>query len=267
MYENREVFAEPPLALVAAEVRYAYSPRLRRQEELDQIIIALDSRLPVVRPLQNFSVTIGLGGAAQGQAEALTVLTNVANTESLTFGTNSFAFEATDYVDFPAFTDALGLICRAVVDAGVIPLVERIGLRYIDEIRVPEAIKGPLDWAGWVDDSLVDQVSVGDAFAALRSEGLISYSLGGSRGLNFRFAAVDGEPVVGGLLRRRRTPEPGPFFVLDVDAFETYSSDPMVLSPESVIATLKALHDPAGVLFQRAITDKTRNLFRGGDGQ
>lgn len=262
-YDNREVYPDPPLALVAAEIRFAYAPRINRQEERDRIIIGLDDRFPVTRPTQNVTLTVGPGGA-QGQAEQRTMLTNNANTESVTFGPNSLAFEATDYTGFPAFLETFRRVCQTVIDAGVTPIVERVGLRYIDEIRIPDPVKGPPDWSGWVNDSLIDQVAVGGEFMAQHSEGFIQYALGGSRGMTFRFAAVAGPPIVQGVLRRSKEYGVGPFFALDADAFETFEPGAFTLDVDAVAATLDALHDPAGQVFQRAITDKARNLFRGG---
>ena len=46
MYANREIFPNSPLALVTAEVRLTDSPRLRQQETLDNVAIALEDRFP-----------------------------------------------------------------------------------------------------------------------------------------------------------------------------------------------------------------------------
>jgi uncharacterized protein (TIGR04255 family) len=262
-YGNREVYADPPLALVAAELRFSYAPRLNRDEYRDRIIIGLDDRFPVVRPTQNVTLTIGPGGA-QGQAEQRTMLTNNTRTESVTFGPNSLAFEATDYSGFPAFLATFRQVCQTVVDAGISPVVERIGLRYIDEIRVPGPVNGPADWSGWVHESLIDQVALGEDFSAQHAEGFVQYSLGGTRGLLFRFAAVSGPPIVQGVLKRRRDYQDGPYFALDADASETFEPGAFTLEVDKVAQTLEVLHDPVGHLFQRAITDKTRNLFRKG---
>jgi uncharacterized protein (TIGR04255 family) len=192
------------------------------------------------------------------------MLTNRATTEAVTFGPNSLAFEATDYRGFPPFLETFRHVCQAVIDAGVTPVVERVGLRYIDEIRVPELINGPADWSGWVNESLIDQVALGADFAAQHSEGLVQYSLGGARGLLFRFAAVSGPPIVQGVLQRPKDYGEGPFFALDADAFELFDPGVFTLDTDRVAQTLEVLHDPAGQLFQHAITDKTRNLFRMG---
>src|SRR3954468_20031357 len=98
MYPNREVFAESPLALVAAEIRFSDSARLRRQETLDEITLALEGRFPFAQPITetNFDLNAGM----QPQVINKVVLKTANNTESLTIMPGSVTYETTAYADF-----------------------------------------------------------------------------------------------------------------------------------------------------------------------
>ena len=45
MYSDHETFANPPLVLVTAEIRFSDAPRLRQQETLDAVAIAFDNQV------------------------------------------------------------------------------------------------------------------------------------------------------------------------------------------------------------------------------
>lgn len=269
MYPNRELFPETPLALVAAEIRFTDSARLRQQDTLDGITIALEGRFPFAHPGQQAEVQVFVGngpGASQMRSTNRIVLTNGEKTESLTLASASLTYETTDYREFAHLRESVQQACTSLLDAGVRPAIQRIGLRYIDEIRVPTPIADARDWSEWIDHRLVDHLDVGpERHPVLMTQGVTTYDLGDGKGLNFRFAALnDGVVVAPQVLRRPRPPGTGPFFVLDFDGYQEFQSQVATpLDPELVGSSLTAVHAPAGATFQNAITDKARELFRG----
>jgi uncharacterized protein (TIGR04255 family) len=260
VYERREVFEHAPLALVAAELRFAYSPRLSQQRTLDAIAIAMEDLLPVVRPGQQTVMSPGVPPKTGSTLQ----LFNLSSTVSLTLTPTNVILEATEYDEFGNFSDVFSLACASIDTARGISVLERIGLRYVDEIRVPGPIDDARDWRGWVADPLLSMLDF-NARPVRTHQGVIEYSLGSNRYLALRFAAVIGDPVVGGgPLKRPSQPGPGPQFVLDVDCYwQPPSDEPTRFSRAFVESELKALHDPTGDAFQNAITDRTRKLFRG----
>ncbi len=164
MYHHREVFLETPLALVAAEIRFTDSARLRQQSILDHIIIALEDRFPYSRPVQSMGLQllVGTAPAAQTMPPATSlILTNQSSTESVSLTSTSLTYETTHYTEFPDLLAAVQMACVALASAGVQPAMERIGLRYIDEIRVPEPISDARQWSEWIDNRLIDHLAVG----------------------------------------------------------------------------------------------------------
>lgn len=267
-YTNREVFPASPLALVAAEVRFSVAPRLRQQATLDEIAIALESRFPVQQPPgEGMSLLLG-GDASQltiGQGGGGLLLRDVSGTTALTILPNRMTLETTAYSEFPAFKADLVTSCDALAEAGVISAIERVGLRYIDEIRVPAGtISDARDWADWIDPRLVDHVSVGPrGVPVTMSQGLISYMLDEQRTLNVRFAALPNGAVVQPTTLARKPFVEGPLFVLDFDGSQDMSGATATLfSTEVISSAIDAVHGPAGETFQNTITDRARELFR-----
>jgi uncharacterized protein (TIGR04255 family) len=269
MYANREVFPNGPLALVVAEVRFTDSPRLRRQETLDAVAIALEERFPFTNPLTGFKVNVenvGPGIPPQFEPRHGVVLINPTSTESITVTPSSIAYETTAYSEFDDLCTGVTAACEALLGANVHPALVRVGLRYIDEVRVPEPVTDVRAWGKWINSSLIGPLSIGpDGVAVRNAQGLVTFHLGDGRGLNFQYSALDQGAVVEPLHLKRKPFEPGPFFVLDFDGFHDFGGEVAVPLDATVVADiLSAVHAPTGAAFQRAITENARTLFRGG---
>lgn len=267
MYPNREIFPNSPLALVAAEIRFSDAPRLRQQSTLDAIAVVLEDILPVqAQHQQTINVQVVAGQAPQVQFTSGRMMKNLASTAAMTLFPDRLTFETTKYTEFDAFRSAVFACTTAVVEAHVTPAIQRVGLRYLDEIRVPSApVTDARAWGEWIDSRLVDHLRIGPTDAPVaRAEGLISYALSEHQGLNFRFAALpNGAVVVSSDLVRQPFEQELPLFVLDFDGYEEFTAPTATLLDADVVAkTLDAVHGPSGATFQTAITDKARELFR-----
>jgi uncharacterized protein (TIGR04255 family) len=264
-YPQREVFPESPLALVAAEIRFTDAARLRQQTTKDEVTLALEERFPFAEPLEQTDVNHNPNAPPQIQQRSGVVLKNAMSTETLTIMSESLTYETTDYRDFDDLLSAVTAACRALVSAKVRPALRRIGLRYIDEVRVPVPVTHVRQWEKWIDSRLIEHLSVGpEGVTATMTQGITTYDLGEGRGLNFRYAALNQGPVVVPQHLHRTFFEAGPFFVLDFDGFRDFPREPATpLAPEVVSTSLEAVHAPCGATFQRAITDEARKLFRG----
>lgn len=268
MYPKREIFPSSPLALVAAEIRFTDAPRLRQEATLDSIAVALEDLLPLHAQQQEQTFKVDMTAGQHPQIESVTgrVMKNLVSTEAATIFPDRLTFETTEYAEFDSFRNAVLACVRALTEAKVTPAIERVGLRYLDEIRTPSApVANAREWDEWIDRRLVDQLYIGPPNASIgRAEGLVSYDLKNRRGLNFRYGALPrGAVVVPPNLIRRPFEQDVPFFVLDFDGFEDFSGAAATLLDEAVVLkTLNAVHGPSGETFQNAITDKARELFR-----
>ena len=265
MYPNREVFPETPLALVAAEIRFTDAARLRQQQTKDEVAIALEERFPFAEPLQQAGFNLTPTASPEIQQRIGVVLKNAKSTETLTVMSESLTYETTAYTNFDDLLEAVTAACDALIEANVRPAMRRVGLRYIDEVRVPEAITDVRQWGKWIDRRLIDQLGVGpDDVPATMTQSVSTYDLGGGKGLNFRYAALNQGTVVVPQFLKRPAIESGPFFVLDFDGFHDFTGGQVVsLGSATVRESLSAVHVPCGTAFQRSITDEARTLFRG----
>lgn len=264
MYPDHETFANPPLVLVTAEIRFSDAPRLRQQETLDAVAIAFDRRFPHSSPLGGVSlVNTGPGTKPQLAQRRGVVLRNADSTESLTANPTSLSYETTDYRGFDAVSGVLFEACKTLTSLDVRPMVTRAGLRYINEVRVPDPPADVRGWSRWIDPALLAPLSVGGERAVTHGvQGAATFTH--ERGwLNFRYASFTGGAtnVPGHLRRRLFTPDP--FFGLDLDGFSEFGDNPAVQLDAGVVADLlPALHAPVGATFQRSITNDARAVFR-----
>lgn len=264
MYPNREVFPSTPLALVAVEARFADTAKLRQQSVLDVFAMHLDESLPVVHPVQDILIETSSQGASAGPPAPGLLLRNLDNTWAVTARPHQLIIETTAYETFDGLVAVVDKVSAALESAGVSPILERIGLRYIDEIRVPTAVDDVREWQDWIDNKLIRQSHLlSEDLVATNTQGSVSYLLGDDRFLNVRYAALNQEPVISHRHLSRTQFAPGPFFVLDFDGFEMFGTDNQKrYSAQIMRDALEAVHGPSGEAFQNALTQKTRELFR-----
>ncbi|WP_328358258.1 TIGR04255 family protein [Mycobacterium sp. NBC_00419] len=267
MYPKREAFPNPPVVVVAAEVLFTDSPRLRQNETLDAIAIALEGRFPFTEPLTGVGVAaVAPGMPAQLQSRQGVLLRNAERTEAVTITAGSLTYETSGYTEFDSLHTAMGAACQALVQAQVAPELKRVGLRYIDEIRVAQPVTDARQWGTWVDASLLGPMAITpDHVPSAGIQGAVGFDLGGRGGLKIQFASfTEGATMLPGHLRRRPF-EPGPFFALDFDGFVEFGAEESVRLDAGVVTELLAkVHAPLGAAFQGSITDAARALFRGG---
>lgn len=265
MHPDREHFAVPPVALVTAELRFTDSPRLRQQDTLDAIAIACEHRFPIAEPITGMAVEpTGLGAAAQLVARQSVVLRNAESTEALTLTSNSLTYETTAYRDFDDLAGVVNDACRTLITAGVAPALTRVGLRYINEVRVREPMSEVRAWSDWIAPGVLGTLSVAPEGVPVRAlQAAVSFDLGNGGGLQIGYAAVPQGSVVNHRFLKRPPFEPGPFFGMDFDGFCEFSVDPAkFLDPDLVARVLRGVHGPIGEAFQRSLTDNSWSLFR-----
>jgi uncharacterized protein (TIGR04255 family) len=99
---------------------------------------------------------------------------------AVTFRRDAIAVETTRYVQYERFRDvaALAIGARQAVDP--VDGVDRLGLRYIDEIRVPDIGVAPVGWEPWVDASLLGPAAAGAKLgvAAAQLQGAVLFDMG-----------------------------------------------------------------------------------------
>jgi uncharacterized protein (TIGR04255 family) len=263
-YPRREIFPSAPLEFVACEIRVPTAPRLVRNDTFEALTDALrdDFPIPEEEQIQTFPV---IGGKDSGvETERRFRFLSRKRTASAVVARNAITVETTDYQEFGDFRTLVLTVADAVVATTDIVGIERIGLRYIDEIRVPDEIGDASDWRGWISADVVGVLGVADGYTADALQTVVRIAGEDSTGVVLRYAAMVGEGVVGdGPLRRRTPAVSGPFFVIDTDSYRTSTGPEMEdFAHDRIAAILDVIHEPVGTLFHRAITDRLREEFR-----
>lgn len=119
----------------------------------------------------------------------------------------------------PIIADVLEAVEQTCPPDGVL----RVGLRYVDEIRVPGVESIPGDWSGYIAEQLPAASDSGFIPASLRPsawQGLVQYQVENGLTLTVRYGPLEGYAVDPSSPTRRQTTErSGPFFLLDSDSF------------------------------------------------
>ncbi len=186
MSYRREVFANAPLAYVACEVRFPLTPNLTGDESLELLAAAFADTLPIpdfmsVRPAGEMEAT-------QDIERGLRFL-NKARTASIAVTRRSLVTEVTSYSRWENFKPLVLRAIEAVADTKRIIGAERIGLRYINEVRVPGSISDLSGWRGWISDDVLGRVEPISGYRAESSQTVI-YLKGEKLNATARYAST-----------------------------------------------------------------------------
>lgn len=277
---NREVYPNAPLVLVAVEIRHPDSGLLTEQQtQLIKGRLAEDVQLsrPCQRPPGVIATLTGLGArhVAQTAGGVSPRLMSRDQSTSVTFHSDALVVETTKYPGFESFLAFLHRVLKARLEVGPLDGVERIGLRYIDEVRAPGVVE-PSSWKDWIQPSLLGLNHLAREVELTNDawQGIASYSgpLGVSdlfdqMSLVLRYGVGDGYAIPAGGELRRHTPSPGPFFLIDIDSFWGPATGTVPsLDVDTVATVLEGLHTPVRALFESSITDKLRDEVLRRDG-
>lgn len=269
----REVYPNAPLVLVAAEVRHPDAgPLTSRQQQ--QLKVALAADFPLARPLSRppgVVATFGPGGLPQISPTTQTVSPRFVSRDqstSATFHQDALVVEATNYPGFESFLALIERVITARISVGELDGVERLGLRYIDEIRAP-GIADTSSWQDWIQPSLlgpnhlaIELQLVNDAWQGISAySGALDVSSEFDKlSLVLRYGVGDGYALAPEADLRRKTPPPGPFFLIDIDSYwgPATTSVPS-LDWGTVARVFEGLHAPVRVLFENSITTRLRD--------
>jgi uncharacterized protein (TIGR04255 family) len=164
----------------------------------------------------------------------------------------------------PLLADVVEAFSQISAPDGVL----RVGLRYIDEVRVPEIDAVPGDWRGYIDEHLLAPADPDFIPSILRPtvwQGLVKYRTSDASTLTVRYGPQLGHAVdPRGATRRKNAPPAGPFFLLDSDSAWEAADDVPEFERNKIIDICDDLHEPTKAFFHIAVTDKLREEVFGG---
>jgi uncharacterized protein (TIGR04255 family) len=255
--DNHEVYARPPVVFVAFELRH---PNVGQPtgSQLSKLKRAVVDVAPVFRPTTFRTLTIG--EKPDLVAEDVTKYLSRDQRTSITYRANAIVVETTKYRRYEDFRHLVEVAVEARQSVALIDGVERIGLRYINEIRAPEIGEDLMSWAAWVEPGLLCPLKLGDEIGlrASQQQGVAVFIGGADRALTLRHGPAVGHAVASNDLKRS-LPPPGPFFLVDIDSYWTASDEIPNLDSKRVLSICDSLKRPIRGLFERIVTDKLRS--------
>lgn len=261
---EREIYLNAPIVLMAVEVRHTPCEPLERRQ-VSQVSSLLRDVLPLPGEINEVSVEFqtGPGGPPIHQQSVSTHprWTTRDRRTALTFRQNSLVIETTRYGNYERVRQLLDQALNARISVSPPAGFERIGLRYIDEIRAPaENGDASPDWAKWIDSTLLGPAHIGEELdlTPAANEGVMVFSSPNNRALVLRYGAQESYAVQSTPELRRPLPPPGPLFRLDIDSYWQSDDEVPEFEKEGILAKADELHEPVRGVFESVITDQLR---------
>lgn len=260
---DREPYPNAPLVIVALEVRFPDVGPITSQARALIRELTRD-RLPLSEVVKEETINVAIGSQSPVVAPAVPVhvLRFFARdrTTSLVVNPAAMILETTSYQGYDDFRRLISITTGAIGEALNPDGILRVGLRYIDEIRVPAITELPGDWSGYIDDRLLAIVDPSllekTGLQPQLWQGVVNYSAGPDSTLRARYGPAEGYAVdPNGPTRRKNRFEPGPYFLLDSDSSWTPQDVPE-FSVDTIIDACDRLHVPVRALFDAVSEDR-----------
>lgn len=263
--KRQEIYPNAPLRLVSLEVKFPLTSRILTRTLWDALEDALADDLPDVE------ILVEDPESAIPSKNNLALLRRLSPDRKrvVTLYTGAMTIELANYRRYEDLKTLTEVTLAAFDRASVLLRCTRVGLRYINEVK-SKLIHGPegewqlrRSWTSYINDDLLGGVES-------EPERLCAYS---NRGIAY-FHAKDGDEQVSldygihpdglivptGVLTLEG--ESGPCFVLDIDATRYITPEREPSINQEVLQILDGLHDVVEIVFQWAITDRMREVFR-----
>lgn len=168
-------------------------------------------------------------------------LSSVDGDWTVTLLPEAFSIETSAYAGWPDFRKRLADLVSAVASTFGPALEQRLGLRYVDEIRHPE-VTGVSGWKGWIRDELLGPLADSAFAPAIRvAQQIIEFDAGGGYRVTLRHgtsqAQGDDEWI----------------YLLDHDCFRQAGRS---FDEAGILTSADDLHRVALQVFQSAVTDR-----------
>ena len=268
--ESTPPFPNAPLALTVLEIRY---PQLLQDvgiESSAELRSRIHDHFPLMDWIQEQQIQLNVGGLAPGHSTVNRQIPGFTSRDrftALVIRPEALVIETTAYGGWSEhFRPLAELVISAVHECLKPDGVVRVGLRYIDEIRVPSITDAPGEWSGYVDDHLL---------AAANSEflpptlmptlwhGFVQYDAPADASLTVRYGPAEGYAnQANGMTRRRNRPDPGLFFLLDSDSSWQATEAVPEFTKEWLLSKCDSLHTPVQAFFKAAATDALRDIWQ-----
>ncbi|OBF23804.1 hypothetical protein AWC13_19725 [Mycobacterium kubicae] len=262
-----DVQPNAPVALVTLEVRHPAADAFTESasRELKHLLV---DYLPIERQAQDLAWGMAPGGQPAPTTDRFVRYINRDNTTAAALKNQAIVIETTAYTNFDSFLDLAMRVVDARAQVSSIVGVERVGLRYVLEIRVPAGVDGRIEWSNWIDEHLLGPQRLSPGGLALTEwQGAAVYrEAQPGKSLILRYGPGVGQALDANYHLRRVTPvQGGQFFLLDIDSFWTPPTGGIPeFNRDALVTMFRDLYGPAQSVFQELLTSRLKDeLLRG----
>lgn len=265
---EHEVYPAAPIVLVALEVKHPPADPLTRSDRA-RLKAELAKRTPVLQSRTSWGFQMSLGSNAalpQGVSEEFPKFFTRSLTAAISYQAEAIVVECTHYAGWRDFIDLARMALEARDRVAPIDGVVRVGLRYINEVRVPEQSAA---WSRWIHHSLLQpEIDVDLLMPLSQWQGLAVYGETPGRALALRYGPKEGTTMVqpNPELKQRYQGPYGEFFLIDLDSFAVPKDGTPPYDAQELIDTCNDLHEPIRTLFEGIVTPRLRNEVLRNDG-
>lgn len=239
--------ARSPLVLVAAQINFEEVGKDISHGQAREVQRALDTSWTRLQAAPQVRTTLTPSGAVNEPQRGAYRISSQDELWSLVINPDSVILETQAYPGWANMSEKLYAIASAVAQVLDPAQRLRIGLRYVDQISLPD---GKGDWTGLIPDELLGVCAhpvLGALVTATEHRCLLQLT-SDSRCL-FRHG-----------LMQEADPEKGAPYLLDYDVF---NDSPAPFSVESLRDATEALHKYVGSLFMASVTPDLYTWLKG----
>jgi uncharacterized protein (TIGR04255 family) len=238
-------FARNPLKVVISQMRFPAELALAEPAAQTRIQGGLRERYPLAQPLDQMNIQFSIGPQAMppvSQSRSGGVrFTSEAGEWAVTVGTDALSLQATAYHDWDDFKHRFEEVLDVVLAEARVRRVDRLGLRFIDELSHPEA-RTLADWARFLDPALLGSAAT-DRFSAIATRTTEQVVLE---------EGDDGAVITHAYFQNPPESDPPSALVVDTDGF---SARPFDLDRAEIRVRLERYHDAAWSLFRETVRE------------
>jgi uncharacterized protein (TIGR04255 family) len=244
--QPRRFYRQNTLRLVVFQVRFPVMHRFDEPGALARFQDVLKDRYPRSAPEQQLTIAVGPSGPVSAPpSNNYWRFQGIEDGWSVAIARDFVSLETSAYERFEDLRERVAEVLDATLALGV-TIRERLGLRYVDEIRHPEANR-PGEWRQFIDEKLLGMVG-GEELGDDVIQSLQDIRLRESDGtLTIRHGYIGAEAGDG-----------NPFYLLDLDYFDELST-PLITG--QVLEQIDAYHRTIHNVFETAIKQPLRDYL------
>jgi uncharacterized protein (TIGR04255 family) len=161
---DRTLLAQSPLTSVVCQVRFDSTPRAGEARLAQDLRTRLggEEAFPQLEAIAEASLSVSVGPNAPPVSQQINAtgwrMASGDGGRIVSLLPSSVSFEVTQYSGWPDFAAQFDAVIDAIAECVQPVFEQRLGLRYINQLTVPE-VRSPEGWRGYVDDAFVGLAS------------------------------------------------------------------------------------------------------------